>query len=100
MLEDLGYEYSYSDIKRLYDEGRSKELHKKRMAETSSFTYTYGNPTSSPNCSVNTQSEYEIQRYLEKGLRTEGNGGSVITYKTLWEWNTVGLEVRFDNGTL
>jgi hypothetical protein len=100
MLEDLGYEYSYSDIKRLYDEGRSKELHKKRMAETSSFTYTYGNPTSSPNCSVNTQSEYEIQRYLEKGLRTEGNGGSVITYKTLWEWNTVGLEVRFDNGTV
>jgi len=109
MLGSLGYERNYSNIKRFYDEGRREELQRKRraeeiernrMAERSSSIYNYGNWSSSPNCSVNIQSEYEIQRYLEKGLRTEGNGGSVITYKTLWEWNTVGLEVRFDNGTV
>ena len=51
-------------------------------------------------CRVNISSESSIQRYLERGLRTETNGGSTIKYKVLSSWNTVGLEIKFDNGKI
>jgi len=50
------------------------------------------------NCEVNIASEASIQRYLERGLRTNDAGGSLLTYKTLYQWNTVGVEIKFDNG--
>ena len=50
-------------------------------------------------CSVDITSEASIQRYLEQGLRTEDAGGSRLTYKSLNAWNTVGVEIHFDNGT-
>ena len=49
-------------------------------------------------CRVNISSESSIQRYLEQGLRTEGGG--TIKYKVLSNWNTIGLEIRLDNGTV
>lgn len=49
-------------------------------------------------CDVDITSEASIQRYLQQGLRTEDAGGSRLTYKTLNAWNTVGVEIHFDNG--
>ena len=49
-------------------------------------------------CNVDISSSQSIERFLSRGLRTEGNGGSTLTYKTLYELNTVGVEIRFDNG--
>ena len=49
-------------------------------------------------CHVDISSSASIQRYLEGGLRTSDAGGSRLTYKTLYDWNTVGIEIRFDNG--
>ena len=54
---------------------------------------------SAASCSVDITSEASIQRYLEQGLRTEDAGGSRLTYKSLNAWNTVGVEIHFDNGT-
>jgi hypothetical protein len=66
------------------------------LTSVASFFY----PVNQSDCSVDISSEYSIQSYLEQGLRTEDNGGSTITYKTISEWNTVGLEIRFDNGNV
>ena len=52
----------------------------------------------SMSCQVDISSEASIQRYLERGLRTSDAGGSVLTYKTIYDWNTVGVEIKFDNG--
>jgi len=49
-------------------------------------------------CKVDITSKQSIIDYLSTGLRTEMNGGSVIRYKDLMDWNTVGLEIKFDNG--
>ncbi len=55
-------------------------------------------PKSLVNCQVDITSETSIQRYLESGLRNSDAGGSRLTYKSLYDWNTVGIEIKFDNG--
>jgi uncharacterized protein len=94
------------DMQDLYEVGQVYMNNNHRNADlknrgTSNENYDSRSNNSQSNhsdCRVDISSESNIQRYLERGLRTSDAGGSVLTYKTIYDWNTVGVEIKFDNG--